>query len=73
MAAALTDKMTAWNSLASAAYLPATVAPVGLTGSGLPVGIQIIAGYLEDRTAIDIASHLEAIGSTIDKRPALSP
>jgi amidase len=66
-------KLTAWNSLASAAYLPATVAPVGLTGGGLPVGIQIIAGYLEDRTAIDIASHLEAIGSTIDKRPALSP
>jgi amidase len=62
-------KLTAWNSLASAAYLPATVAPVGITDDGLPVGLQIIAGYLEDATAIDIASHLEATGVTIRARP----
>jgi Asp-tRNA(Asn)/Glu-tRNA(Gln) amidotransferase A subunit family amidase len=54
-------KLTAWNSLASSAYLPATVAPVGFTSECLPVGFQIIAGHLEDSTAISIASHLEAM------------
>lgn len=44
-----------WISMASACYLPAVSVPVGLTASGLPVGLQIIAPYLEDRTALDLA------------------
>ena len=52
-----------WSRLAGTAYLPAAVAPVGTTPEGLPVGIQIIAPYLEDRTAIDFARRLaEVIG-----------
>jgi len=52
-----------WARLAGTPYLPATAAPVGKTSSGLPVGIQIIAPYLEDRTAIDFARRLaEVIG-----------
>ncbi len=44
-------------------YLPASVAPVGLSADGLPVGVQIVAPYLEDRTAIDFAKRLgEVIG-----------
>jgi amidase len=50
-----------WTGLAGGAYLPAAVAPVGLTASGLPVGIQIIGPYLEDRTASDIARHVERV------------
>jgi amidase len=45
----------AWLSFASMAYLPATVAPVGRTAAGLPVGLQIIGPYLEDLTPIDFA------------------
>lgn len=41
-----------------ACLLPATVAPAGRTGDGLPVGIQVVAGCPEDRTAIDFARHL---------------
>ena len=52
-----------WVGIVTLAYLPASVAPVGLSASGLPVGIQIIAPYLEDRTAIDFARRLgEVIG-----------
>ena len=50
-----------WASLASVAYLPATVAPVGRTADGLPVGIQIIGPYLEDRTPMHIAKLMEDV------------
>ncbi len=52
-----------WICLATAAFHPATVLPVGRTPEGLPVGMQVIAPYLEDRTSIDFAGRLsELIG-----------
>jgi amidase len=42
---------------AGACYLPATVIPVGLK-NGLPVGIQIVGAYLEDRTTLDLADQM---------------
>ncbi len=47
-----------WMAPAGACYLPATVVPVGLLSNGLPVGVQIVGPYLEDRTTLDIARHL---------------
>jgi Asp-tRNA(Asn)/Glu-tRNA(Gln) amidotransferase A subunit family amidase len=41
--------------LASLAYLPATIAPIGITSSGLPVGVQIVGPYLRDRDTIEFA------------------
>lgn len=49
-----------WMAPAGACYLPATVVPVGLTGSGLPVGIQIVGPYLHDRTTLHLAGLLAA-------------
>ena len=48
-----------WASAAILTGLPATVAPVGLTPAGLPVGIQILGPWLEDATPIYVASVLE--------------
>jgi amidase len=48
----------AWTLMAVVSGLPATVVPVGLSESGLPVGIQIIGAELEDRTTIDFARGL---------------
>ena len=45
-----------WNGVCG---LPGVSAPIGLTRSGLPVGVQIIAPYLEDLTAIEVAKLLE--------------
>ncbi len=53
--------LSAWAGLAGMAYLPATVAPMGLCPGGMPAGIQIIGPYLEDRTTIFMAKHLEKI------------
>lgn len=53
------DVLGPWNSLSLVSYLPATVAPIGFTPAGLPVGVQIIGPYLEDHTPIQFAMLLE--------------
>jgi amidase len=50
-----------WIALATVTYLPATVVPVGLTAAGLPVGLQIVGAFLEDRTTL-------AVGRGISER-----
>jgi amidase len=47
-----------WAGVIGMAYLPATVAPVGRTPAGHPVGVQIVGPCLEDRTPIDVARRL---------------
>jgi amidase len=55
-----------WIAIASIACLPATVAPVGRTADGLPVGLQILGPYLEDATPIDFAERAaEVLGGFI--------
>ncbi len=44
-----------WSALIGSAYLPVTVPPVGRTAGGLPVGIQVVAPYLHDTTALAFA------------------
>lgn len=44
-----------WASLATLAYLPATVFPAGLSATGLPIGIQAIGPELGDATTIELA------------------
>jgi amidase len=48
-----------WVGLATVAYLPATAVPVGRTAHGLPVGVQIVGPYLEDRTTLAVARCIE--------------
>ncbi|MGE4073947.1 MAG: amidase [Reyranella sp.] len=48
-----------WAGLATGGQLPATVAPIGRTDTGLPIGVQIIGPYLEDTTTIQFAQLLE--------------
>ena len=52
------DTVVPWAGLLTMPYLPSVMAPVGLTGGGLPVGIQVVAPYLHDRTAIHFARQL---------------
>ncbi|HVP30654.1 MAG TPA: amidase [Myxococcota bacterium] len=50
-----------WIGLASATLHPATVAPVGRTAEGLPVGLQIVGPWLEDRTPLRFAQLLAGV------------
>jgi len=49
----------AWAGMATYPGLPSTCVPVGRTEGGLPVGVQIIGPYLEDRTTIALAGLIE--------------
>lgn len=50
-----------WASLATGSHLPASVAPIGRTKSGLPAGVQIIGPKFGDYTTITVAGILEAL------------
>lgn len=49
-----------WIGLASTAYLPATLAPAGVSKDGLPIGMQIIGPEAHDRRCLELARLLEA-------------
>ena len=53
------DDQIVWASIATLFGLPATVAPIGRSETALPIGVQIIGGYLEDHTTIAFAELLE--------------
>ena len=48
-----------WAGGIGSLLLPVAVPPVGRTEAGLPVGVQIVAPHLHDRTAVAVAGHLE--------------
>jgi amidase len=48
-----------WPEIATTPGLPATAAPIGLSESGLPIGVQIVGPYLEDLTPLAFAALLE--------------
>ncbi|APO56778.1 amidase [Bradyrhizobium diazoefficiens] len=49
----------AWPGIATLPGLPATAVPLGLSKDGLPVGVQIVGPFLEDRTPLKLAELIE--------------
>jgi amidase len=62
--------MASWTTFATLAGLPATCAPVGRTGAGLPVGVQILAPMWEDGTSIAFAALLADVAGGFSAPPA---
>src|SRR5262249_4554442 len=50
-----------WCGLLNVIGFPSCVVPVGCTDAGLPVGVQIVTGYLRDREAIHLAREMAAV------------
>jgi amidase len=48
-----------WADPASTCGLPVTAAPIDRSPSGLPIGVQIIGPFLEDRTSLAFADLME--------------
>jgi amidase len=63
------DALIPWAGLIGMVLLPSTCAPVGRTASGLPVGIQIVGPYLEDRSTIDFANRLVEVVGGYERPP----
>jgi amidase len=61
--------ITPWIAPATLTGCPATVAPVGRTAAGLPVGLQIIGPYLEDATPIEFARLLADVVGGFEAPP----
>ncbi|HEY9219597.1 MAG TPA: amidase family protein, partial [Phenylobacterium sp.] len=61
----------AWPSVALLPNLPATAFPAGLSTEGLPIGLQAIGPFLEDRTTIAFAAAVERELGRTTKAPPL--
>ena len=62
--------LVGWTALIGSAYLPVTVPPVGRTLAGLPIGVQVVAPYLHDRTALAFAAAMEEVLGGYEPPPA---
>jgi amidase len=60
-----------WAGLATASFLPATVAPAGLTPQGLPVGVQIVGPEMADMSTIWLAAQLARLIGGFTPPPGL--
>ena len=59
-----------WAGYAGLTYLPSTVAPIGQTADGLPIGMQIIGPQYGDYTCIEFAKLLEKEYRSFEPPPA---
>ncbi len=53
------NDMLFWPGLTCGYHLPASIAPLGFTRAGLPLGVQIVGPIYGDRTTIAVAGFLE--------------
>ena len=53
-----TDQLV-WPGIATLPGLPSTAIPLGLSTEGLPLGVQIVGPFLEDRTPLKLAELIE--------------
>jgi len=60
-----------WPLMLDVSYLPYTVVPVVLSPAGLPVGIAVVAGAFQDRTAIEFAKLLADLAEPLGRPTAL--
>ena len=63
------SSLLSWNSLASGANLPATAVTVGHTRSRRPVAVQVLARYLGDLTALEVARRIERACGRLHSSP----
>jgi amidase len=64
--------MAAFTALFNITGQPAVSLPLHVAASGLPIGVQIVAGAFRDAQLIRVASQLEAADPWIDRYPALT-
>ena len=66
------DAMCRFNFLGNLTGLPALSAPVGVDGSGLPIGLQFVGDAWDEGTVLAIGAHLERVGAASVRRPRVT-
>ncbi|HEX4796024.1 MAG TPA: amidase [Humisphaera sp.] len=66
------DNMSFYPGLATLAGQPATAFPAGLSSDGLPIGLQAIGPFLEDRTPLRFAELLEELTGGFRQPPVFA-
>jgi amidase len=66
---AYTDQMR-WVGLFGVVYLPATAVPIGVHSNGLPMSLQVVGPFLEDRTCLSVARMIERAGFGFQRPPS---
>ncbi len=61
--------LMSWMGVFGMSYLPATAVPIGLHSSELPMGLQVVGPFLEDYTALSVASMIEEITGGTQRPP----
>jgi amidase len=61
-----------WPGVATCPGLPATSIPVGVSPEGLPIGVQLVGPWLEDRTPLRLAELIEQEYGGFSPPPALT-
>jgi amidase len=61
--------VTWWTGMFGVIGLPVAVPPVGRTGDGLPVGMQVVAPFLHDRDAARLAGLIADVAGGYDVPP----
>ncbi len=56
------NDMLFWSGITGAYHLPSSVAPIGRSSEGLPIGVQIVGPLYGDRTTIEVAALIEQAG-----------
>ncbi|MCP9849480.1 Asp-tRNA(Asn)/Glu-tRNA(Gln) amidotransferase subunit GatA [Cyanobium sp. Morenito 9A2] len=54
---------------ANLAGLPAISLPCGFDGGGLPIGVQLITGVLQEERLLQVAHHYERAAAVMERRP----
>ncbi|MEL6985616.1 MAG: amidase family protein, partial [Actinomycetota bacterium] len=60
---------TKWMGLFGVVYLPATAVPIGIHSTGLPMALQVVGPFLEDRTALAVAGLIEEANGGFTRPP----
>jgi amidase len=63
------NDMLFWPGLTGGYHLPASVAPLGMSKAGLPIGVQIVGPLYGDRLTIHVAGLLEKMWRSFESPP----
>jgi amidase len=67
------SELALWNGLIGVVGLPSAVPPVARVAGGLPVGVQVVTPYLQDRRAVRLAGFIADVSAGYTPPPGFGP